>query len=549
MDSLHNTQNYSLCNICKTAVPALHCDMCQTLLCTTCVGEHLSDESKEHNVAPLKMKGSTVLCKKHYTKICELHCEQCHSPICSLCVSSDKHENHIKIDIWKKIKSKKEDLYKDLQELEKSLLPKYEVIASHIPDQKANIKKNFQKSDIDKHGEEWHKQINAIIKEYKSDIDEMETKNNAAIKIHRDEIAYRISEIKQRIFDQKRLLDSFDFCSVSKYKSRNVEFRSLPSQPKSYFPNFTPYQMNKNQIQHQFGPLTALSILDNEENDVSSKLPRPFIDEPQIVTHLKTEFGGKNELNMICCLNDEQIWTCGEKNLIRLYDLKGELANEIPTNSYNIPQGITMATSNGYRYLVYIDCSDRSINTIKSAHVQEINWQNKWCPISICGTSFGTYLVILGSDNGKTKIVRFSDTTVLQIIDVTEIFLPYCMQGNKRSRRFICENRNSDICVSDCEYENVVVFDQAGKIRFVYNGNPEHLKFWPKGITTDSQSRILIADGYIPCIHILDEDGKFLRFIDKCDFITPFGVCVDTKDNLFVAERATGVVKKIQYYK
>lgn len=121
----------------------------------------------------------------------------------------------------------------------------------------------------------------------------MESKNNAALKKHRDEIVYKISEIKQRIFDQKRILDSFDFCSVSEYKSRNVEFRSLPSHPKSYFPSFTPYQINKNQIQQQFGPLTALSILDNVESDVSSKSPRPFNDEPQIVTDLKTEFGEK----------------------------------------------------------------------------------------------------------------------------------------------------------------------------------------------------------------------------------------------------------------
>lgn len=234
MDSIHNTKNVFLCSFCKTAVPALHCDMCQIHICVTCVGEHLSDESKEHNVVPLKMKGSTVLCKEHSTKICELHCEHCHSPICALCVSSDKHEHHKKVDIWKKIQSKKEDLHKDLQELEKSLLPKYEAIATHIPDQKANIKKNAQKlkSDIDKHGEEWHKQINAIMKEYKSDINEVESSNNTALKKHSDEIEYRISEIKQRILDQKRILDSIDFYSVSEYKSRNVEFRSLPSQPK-----------------------------------------------------------------------------------------------------------------------------------------------------------------------------------------------------------------------------------------------------------------------------------------------------------------------------
>lgn len=200
MDSIHNTKNVFRCNLCKTAVPALHCDMCQIHLCATCVGEHLSDESKEHNVVPLKLKGSTVLCKEHSTKICELHCEKCNSPICALCVSSDKHVKHKKVEIWKEIENKKENLRKDLQELEHSILPKYEAFAFDISDQKADIEKNSRKlkSDIDKHGEEWHKQIDTIINKYKSDIDEMDATNNAALNKQRDEITYRISEIKKK---------------------------------------------------------------------------------------------------------------------------------------------------------------------------------------------------------------------------------------------------------------------------------------------------------------------------------------------------------------
>lgn len=554
MDSIHNTKNVFLCNLCKTAVPALHCVICQIHICTTCVGEHLSDESKEHNVVPLKMKGSTVLCKEHSTKICELHCKQCDSPICALCVSSDKHEKHKKIEIWKEIENKKIDLHNDLQEMEQSILPRYKAFALDISNQKANIKKNSKKLklDIDTHGEEWHKQINTIIEKYKSDIDEIKSTNNTVLNKQRYEITYRILEIKQRISDHKRLLDSFDFCSVSEYKSRNAEFRTLPSQPKRYLPSFTPYQINKSYIQQQFGLLTTLPIINKEESDVSCTPPRPFIDEPQIITDLKAEFWEENELKMICCLTDEKIWTCGEENLIRLYDLKGELAFEIPTNSGHSPQGITMATSDGCRFLVYIDCFDRTLNIMKSNYVQEITRLGGWCPISICGTSVDAFLVIMVSDYGQTNIARFFGNTVLQTIDITDSCPAfYSFDGSEPSCKFICENRNFDICVSNCDNEVVLVFDHAGKIRFQYNGNPspKHKEFWPKGITTDSQSRILIADCYIQSIHILDQDGQFLRFISISDFKSPYGVCVDTRDNLFVAERGTGVVKKIQYYK
>lgn len=51
----------------------------------------------------------------------------------------------------------------------------------------------------------------------------MDATNNSALNKQRDEITFRISEIKKKILYQKRLLDSFDFCSVSGYKSKNAK--------------------------------------------------------------------------------------------------------------------------------------------------------------------------------------------------------------------------------------------------------------------------------------------------------------------------------------
>uniref|UniRef100_K1QPG5 Tripartite motif-containing protein 2 n=1 Tax=Magallana gigas TaxID=29159 RepID=K1QPG5_MAGGI len=205
--------------------------------------------------------------------------------------------------------------------------------------------------------------------------------------------------------------------------------------------------------------------------------------------------------------------------------------------------------------LVYTDYADHTVNIVKGKNidVQELIRLQQWKPVSVFFPSSGDLLLIMDSDDNKqTKVLRYSDYKENQSIQFNEKGQPlYSSDGNIKYIG-IQYNRNRDICVSDCAAHSVVVVNKSGSMRFIYPqdgySTTEQI-FNPYGITTNSQGRILTADYNNDRIHILDQDGQFLRYIDNCDIKNPWGLCLDTKGNLIVAQNKSSKIKKISYSK
>lgn len=241
MDPYQRAQDVLQCQLCDNFNPALYCEDCHKYLCRVCMSQHLNDEAKEHKVLPLDKRYSTPSspkCPKYSIKECEFFCRQC--------------------DI-ENFKSKKEVLRKDLQDLEKSSYLDYQKMLSDIPSKKAELHENSQKlgKAFDKQGEELHTEIDIIIEKLNFNLNQMETKQQTKLTKHEEEIKCLISKVTQTISYVKDLLDCNDICLVSLYKSKNEEFRSIPSKPKIFLPPLMPEKINHEQLSEQFGELSA----------------------------------------------------------------------------------------------------------------------------------------------------------------------------------------------------------------------------------------------------------------------------------------------------
>ena len=213
------------------------------------------------------------------------------------------------MDIFEDFESKKEVLRKDLEEVEKSIVPKYEESAAIIKTQKTDQHKHSQKltAELNKHGEVLHREINTILQRKQSEIDNMNAQHLAAIEKQEGVINKALHELKQVIVHLKSLLETGDVSHVSKYKSRNGDFRKLPPKLEISLRNFQPQKIDTEQFLKHLGSLSSLPIETEEQGYTvpspraeSSPQARPLLDVPRLVTDIPTS--GYRTLYTVSCL-------------------------------------------------------------------------------------------------------------------------------------------------------------------------------------------------------------------------------------------------------
>lgn len=535
MDPGFSAQVEQPCDVCVTSVAQCHCDVCHKHFCNGCGINHLCNPSKVHKNEKLKERAPasltlSCLAGSHATNNSEHYCEDCDVLVCLACIASI-HKGHRLVRILNKSGVKREDLKRDLEELERSIYPYHLEKELTKKSEITQVTKHYEELSLALENQEkkWRKEIDNIVQKLKADMDEIKKSHLDVLLEQEEKLTSRILEIKSCIANLKKLLDECNVSRVTSYRSKNAEFKKLPFiVSKVPLPSFKAPEINIEQIRQQFGFLLPFSASTEQA-------------EWLIEAAINTEYG---RVRSVTCLSNEKFWVCGSDKIMKLYNLHGELLETCCSKSGNEPWDIAVTLDGS---LVYTDVVEGSVNVMKTGETPEVIRLRGWVIFNIASTYSGDLLVTMDSeDNKQSKVVRFSGTIEKQSIQFDDFGRPLYSTGEVK---YISENRNLDICVSDCKAHAVVVVNQAGKLRSTYSGPPSTTKgsFQPRGITTDSQSRILIADRVNQRIHILDQDGHFLRYICDHDLNRPECLCVDSRDHLFVGEFG-GIVRKIKYF-
>ncbi|XP_078336179.1 uncharacterized protein LOC111100939 [Crassostrea virginica] len=556
MDPHYDAQDVARCDLCEVAIVQSYCDFCHVNLCKPCIGEHVSDDySTKHIIVPFQLRRSTPIypkCEKHPNKTCKLQCKDCNIFLCTDCLASEQHNKEHKLSKLEEVfRQTKDQIHRDKEELKEELLPVYEDIVTEIINQIANLDVDYQKftTQISKHREELHREIDNVMDQREKEIDENKLKHLSILTKHLEEVKQLQSLMQESLHNLNEMEESNEVTPTIHYSSKNQEFSKLPPKVLVSMPKFIPKPIEKEELCRLIGKLTPLSTT-LEERVFTAKKPntsvRELLDQPEVLNTIKT---GHERLCSVTCLNEEEIWTSGQMTAdIKCFNTQGVLQKTTKTKSGNVPNDIAVYSDGA---LVYSDWITRTLFKVKNDQTEEIIRLQGWKPKQLCVTSSGDLLVtMISDDKTQSKVVHYSGSTVKQTIQFDDDGQP--LYSGNNYFKYITENRNLDICAADFEAGAVVVVNQAGKLRFRHTGPPSSTKnepFKPWGITTDSQSCILTSDCYNHCIHILDVDGHFLRYIDNCDLEFPTGLCVDNDDSLFVSEGLKGNVRKVRYLK
>jgi hypothetical protein len=405
-----------------------------------------------------------------------------------------------------------------------------------------------KKDEITSQGVVWHRQIDETVKALHKELDNMQKEHESLLQKQMTELEDILRKIDEINTTATQLKKSQNVKEMAKIISM-IDNQETPLEITQYsFPVFYEGKVDGIYMKSYFGYVEnfqerkiSLSTLVSEDVDIANHKILPV---PEVIAAIDTRFPSeeihKSRLYNIAVTDDNKIWMGGASYELKLFDFQGVLHDTVPITTH----GMYLTVHN--KHVTYTrPVSNTVCKVADDKSIQTMFTTGNWEPLGITSTTSDDLLICLHKDD-QSKVVRYSSTgKVLQEIQYDSRDLPL-HTPLYRDPVYIAENINGDIIVTDWRENSVIAVNSLGMYRFSYR--PFRLRLDACAVTTDCAGHVIVTDSSGNKIHMLDRDGRFLRYIIPDQKIhSPRAVCIIGDEEIIVGECMSGIAKRIKY--
>lgn len=532
------------CDSCDN--PALRvCKSCETNLCIGCIPKHLHElDSSSHDIVSFKYKTSRVVfpdCEFHQGQKCEGYCQLCHIQVCTKCLIGP-HKGHDAEELIDFIKRKKQEIETETEEIKNKLIPEWKSREEEMKAKLLDLEEMFcnQEQEINYLKDVWHKKVDDIFiaasSLIRSNRDDAIAISNST-QVQQQKI---ISDMSGKVKENNQIMRTNKASNFINYRSKLMEYRDVTTNTEVKCPLIETNNVSGKELCIKINNFRATL------SHTSNTLPSAsfFLNKVGVTAKIPTVYTNPFRVS---CVGTEKALVHGNSKSIIFIDILGNVLDEFVTTCQYMPQDISVTDEQNP---MYSNSSKGTVNIIRNGKSEKLfSVQKNWEPLGLCCTKSGHVLVNI-CKNKKHKVVRYQGLQITQEIYKDEHEKNLIFKKGE-AVLLLSENNNGDTCVSDPNAGKVVAVESTGRVRFRYDGTMAKMKktFEPRCIVTDAHCHIVVTDMNNDCLHIIDQHGNLMKYLDGCGLYGPSGLSIDAVGRLWVGLPIKKEIKVIEYLK
>lgn len=540
-----------LCDLCKQKEVQLQCISCENKLCKECVGSHaMIEPTHVHKIVKYEetcTHFSHPFCQTHSERHCAIFCRDCDIPICTECQNID-HKNHVREELPKVYLSKRKEIIEDTRVLEESLIPKYtqEEMVTKSKHVSLSCSYTAMEKKAESYKREWQEEVNNIFARFAKEFHILKEEDLKPLHCHQDQIKMGLQKMHQTMTQNREILKKGKVSQIINYISGLEEFQDLAlldleQSPPTFLYNSvqeTVGQLQLEELSALLVPATYLPLM-----NLSPVFSKILLDKVIVIATVRTTYHAIRDL---ACVGLNKVWVNAigdyEDSALSCYDICGEKLETVTVGSFC--NGLTMDTDGRLLYSEFNNIMSFEKGEVYVALEMPSGWEAKGI---FCSKS-ENMIVCVTNEEKDQKVLLYKNRVISKEIQFDENGEK--LYTNGEYMLYPQENINGDVCVVD-HNSNSVVVSSENKLRFRYGGKGDRLQkdLNTNAIVTDQMGHIIVADEANDCLHIIDQNGQFLKCLEIPGLTNPTGLSLDTRGRLWVGSKTNGNIKVTQYMK